>query len=378
MKIAYITINSPFDKNSWSGTNYYVRTALEAQGCNVYCIYEYRKITMKMVLYKILAKFLKKNYQAVRSVSSSKGWAKYILRHLDEDTDAIISLSTIPIAHLKTDIPIYLYIDGCYEYMQHQGFNRVMNNENESHYIETLAFNNCIKIFTSSIASADAINEYYGQDIKNKTFVIPFGANFDIKPIDEEVLENIYNKDMHKCKILFVGVDWKRKGAEIVLETVKNLYESGLKVELHLVGLKNIPVQLPTYVINHGFINKMQKEGMEKLVRLYKDSHFLFVPSIGEAFGLVFCEAGAYGLPSISHSIGGINTIIKDGINGKTFSIGTSPTIFAKYIKNLFLDKKEYIKLSKNTYQRFKEYLNWNVTGQKLVNSMRDVKNKHL
>ena len=38
MKIAYITLTTPHDKNSWSGTNYYVKKALEDIGCTVYCI----------------------------------------------------------------------------------------------------------------------------------------------------------------------------------------------------------------------------------------------------------------------------------------------------------------------------------------------------
>ena len=51
MKIAYITIGNPYDKHSWSGTDYYVRKALEQQGHSVYCIYGYKKITLKMILY---------------------------------------------------------------------------------------------------------------------------------------------------------------------------------------------------------------------------------------------------------------------------------------------------------------------------------------
>lgn len=373
MKIAYITTADPYDKYSWSGTNYYVRAVLEAQGCEVYCIYGYRKITPVMVLRKLWARLWRKNYQAIRSVASAKGWARYIERHLEQGTDAVLSLSTIPIAYLKTDIPVFIYIDGCYEYMLHQGFKRLLNKTDKAHNIEKLAFERSAKVFTPSFDSAESIGEYYGADIRNKTRVIPLGANLDIFPTKMEVLEHIRLKDMSKCKILFVGVDWKRKGADIVIDTARILFESGFPVELHLVGLKDIPVPLPSYVFNHGFINKMEDGGMEKLSYLYLDSHFLFVPSVGEAFGLVFCEAGAYGLPSISHSVGGIKTIVEDGVNGQLFEVGTSSRIFADYIRQIFLDKDKYEELSISTYERFSKYLNWNVAGKKITDAMNEV-----
>ena len=91
MKIAYITTVSPYDKYSWSGTNYYIRKALEDQGCEVYCIYGYRKITLGMVFRKMKAKLLHKNYQAIRSVASAKGWSRYVAKHLERNTDAVLS-----------------------------------------------------------------------------------------------------------------------------------------------------------------------------------------------------------------------------------------------------------------------------------------------
>lgn len=368
MKIAYVVLGSPYEKHSWSGTDYYVRKALEDLGCTLYCIYGYRKITLKMLFLKIVAKLLRKNYQAIRSMAVSKGWGKFILSHLEPDTDAILSLSTIPVACLKTDIPIFVYVDGVYEYMLTQGFNRLVNKTKEAHAIEQMALDRSRKIFTPSMASAEVIKKDYGAP-NEKIGVIPLGANIDEIPSEPSVLENLRNKDMRICKVLFVGVDWNRKGTDIVLQTVKLLHECGFPVELHLVGLREIPVSLPSYVVNHGFINKMG-EGMRRMIDLYKSSHFLFVPSLAEAFGLVFCEAGAYGLPSISHRVGGIPTIIKDGVNGQLFELGTKPEVFAAYIKETFADKQGYEQLCINSYMRFLNELNWDVSGKKLLEQM--------
>ena len=96
----------------------------------------------------------------------------------------------------------------------------------------------------------------------------------------------------------------------------------------------------------------------------------MFVPSVAEAFGLVFCEAGAYGLPSISHNVGGIPTIIINGVNGQLFDLGTEPAAFADYIRKIFMDKDVYKELCVNSYLRFLHELNWTVSGKKLLEQM--------
>lgn len=369
MKIAYITTDTPYDKNSWSGTNYYVKKALTDQNQEVYCIFKYKCFAITIILKKILAKILRKKYQAIRSRQSAKGWARYILSHIESNTDAILSLSTIPVSFLNTKIPIYIYIDGIYEYMLGQGFNKMINNDQEAHFIEESALKRCTAIITSSVASANAITEHY--DIpSSKIKIVPLGANIDNLPTEEEVMDNIITKKMDRCKILFVGVDWIRKGADIVINTAKLLYESGFPVEVHLVGIRNVPVSLPSYIINYGFISKMDKDGLDRLATLYKNAHFLFVPSLGEAYGLVFSEASAYGLPSISHCVGGIPTIVENGVNGELFEIGTKPEIFADYIQSMFKNEIEYKKLAKASYFRFKEKLSWEASGKKIIEIM--------
>ncbi len=365
MKIAYITTDSPYDKNSWSGTNYYLRKALEDQNHHIYCIYGYKKLSLSILIKKIWAKITNKHFQAIRTMASSKGWARYIETRLLPNTDAIVCLSTIPVAFLKTDIPIYIYVDGIYEYMLQQGFKNILNSHKIAHHIEQLALNNCTKIITSSENSAKAILQYYDIN-QSKIEIVPLGANFDKLPSSEFIQKNIEQKEMDKCRILFIGVDWERKGANIVVDTAQILHNSGFPIEVHLVGLKELPIKIPSYIINHGFISKMGNDGIEKLNQLYLSSHFLFVPSIAEAYGIVFVEASAYGVPVISHAVGGIPSIVKNEINGHLFKLGTTPDVFACYIKQLFNNKVAYKALAHKSHTRFLENLSWSSSGEKM------------
>jgi len=373
MKIAYIVKGDPYDKHSWSGTNYYVRDSLAKQGCDIYCIYGFKpQMTILDIIYKIWAKLLGKHYNEERTRNYTRQWAQYVSANLQEGTDAILSLGTLMVADLKTNIPIYIYVDGIFEQMRifYGGKALLKKNIQDGNLIEQKALNNCRKIISCSIETAGKIRRYYDV-IDSKIEIIPLGANLDESPQYEVVLDSIEHRSNSTCKLLFVGVDWYRKGADIVLETAKILHERGLNIELYLCGLKKIPVDLPDYVINWGFLRKTNIKEYSELRKLYLDSHFLFVPSRAEAYGLVFCEASAHGLPSISFRQGGLTTIVKDGVNGQLFELESSPEDFAEYIINMFNNRKDYISLSQSSVKRYHDRLNWEVAGRCLVDTMK-------
>lgn len=369
MKIAYVVAGNPYDRHSWSGTNYYVRSSLEKQGNDVYCIYGLKpRYTIVSLAKKIIAKLIGKDYKQKRCKQTSFQWANYIKKNLQKDTDAIFSLGTVQVACLETKIPVFIYVDGIFEQMRtFYGYGNLSNRSiKDANEIEQLALDRCYKIISCSIETGECIKNNYTIS-PGRLEIVPLGANLDIKPARSEVYTAIEKRDADVCHLLFVGVTWQRKGADIVLETTRILHDRGIKVVLHMCGLREIPVELPKYVVNHGFLRKSNEKEFEVLKSLYLTSHFLFVPSRAEAYGLVFCEASAFGLPSISHKVGGLTTIVEEGQNGQLFEIGTPPDVFADYIEKMFMDKDEYMKLCKNSYKRYENFLNWDAAGKRLT-----------
>ena len=368
MKIAYITTLNPHDKHSWSGTNYYTLKSLEEQGHTVYCIHSVHYANFWQ---KVKAKVLKMFghiWLPERTIKYSADYAKKIEPLLQPNTDAILSLGTMPVAHLKTDIPIYIYVDDIFEHFRtYYGMGNLTRTcIKEANIVEQRAIDNCSKIISCSNVTGAAILEHYKLD-KAKLEIVPLGANIDIYPTKTEVDNYIATRERNKCKILFVGVESKRKGVDIVLDAAKILSDKNFPVEVHLCGLRDLPSNLPEYVVNHGFVNKSSQQGFDTLNKLYSTSHFLFVPSRAESYGLVFCEASAFGLPSISHRTGGVMTVVKDGVNGQLFEIGTSPNVFAEYIMKQFNDYESYIRLAQSSYERSRQELNWEVAAQRLT-----------
>ena len=115
-----------------------------------------------------------------------------------------------------------------------------------------------------------------------------------------------------------------------------------IKSELTIVGVNpksNRSLPKNTKII--GFLDKKDNKELEKLKKLYLNSHFLIHLSNAEAFGLVLNEASAYGLPIIANNIDGIKYVIR-----KNYSLFFNPSckakIIAKQISQLCKNKSKY------------------------------------
>ncbi|MEJ7766819.1 MAG: glycosyltransferase family 4 protein, partial [Chitinophagaceae bacterium] len=287
--------------------------------------------------------------------------------------DCVFSPGSIPVAYLKTSLPKVMYMDATFDCMlDYYEPSSDLSSDiiRQGHELEKQALDSCaLAIFSSDWAAQSAIN-YYGTS-PSKVKVVPFGANFDVVNSEPQVKDIINIRDKHTLKILFNGVDWLRKGGDVVLSTVDELIKRGLQVELHVAGLHSIPISnIPHFVINHGYLKKGIPEEKEALENLYNTCHFLFLPSRAEAFGCVFCEASLFGMPSISRKTGGVPTSIINGKNGFALDQSAGVNDYADLICDLFLDKDKYTALAESSYEEYKNRLNWKTAGESLTQLM--------
>lgn len=371
MNIAYITKYESVDIKNWSGTEYFMAKSLLEQNNSLYYISNLEERLNLFTRFKYqYNKCVGRKYFLNRSPYVTKEYSKQVLEKLTEDTDIIFSPGTIPIAHLKTSIPKVFYTDATFASMidYYDWFKNLSKSTiKEGMKLDQRALDTCdLAIFSSDWAAQSAITDYKCNPEKVK--VVPLGANIECELPQEEVKNRINNRSTDTCKLLFVGVEWERKGGDLVLDTTIELNRRGIPTELHIVGLPNLPIDNNKYpfIFNHGFISKKTEEGLKKMELLFSESHFLFVPSQAEAYGLVFCEAAAYGLPSIATQTGGISTIIKDNINGITYPLSETCITYADFIQSSFSDSIYYKELAIRSYQEYRKRLSWNVAGQKI------------
>jgi len=190
--------------------------------------------------------------------------------------------------------------------------------------------------------------------------VLSFGANLTKEPSYEDVVRP---RDLSICRLLFLGVDWERKGGKIALETLQLLTDAGIKAELTVCGC------VPPTGVSHPkvtvipFLSKRDPVQMERLVSLLRASTFLILPTRADAAPIVFCEASAFGLPSIARDTGGVGGVVEDGINGYKVAPQEGAEAYAKLILDVYGDRDRYRRLCITARQAYERRLNWDAWG---------------
>ncbi len=163
-------------------------------------------------------------------------------------------------------------------------------------------------------------------------------------------------------RLLFVGKEWQRKGLPMLIMAVRRLLAEGFDLCLDVVGCDR-PRDEPEnpQIRFHGVLAKSDPQQGRQLALLYGEAHLLVVPSQAECLGMVFSEASAYGLPSISVRTGGIPTVVLDGQTGLLIEPGDHPDELAAAIRSLITDPQRYVALSRAALRDSEERLNWQV-----------------
>jgi glycosyltransferase involved in cell wall biosynthesis len=115
-------------------------------------------------------------------------------------------------------------------------------------------------------------------------------------------------RDWSKPAFLFVGVDWRRKNGQRVVDAFRRLRQDYPAAVLHLVG-QHDPVEVPG-VIDHGMLHKNDPDAQALLDRLYSESTAFVLPSLFEPAGIAYLEAASAGLPVIATSQGGAGSLL--------------------------------------------------------------------
>jgi glycosyltransferase involved in cell wall biosynthesis len=97
---------------------------------------------------------------------------------------------------------------------------------------------------------------------------------------------------------------------------------------------------------------------------LFSHAHFLINPSRAECYGLTYAEASSFGLPSIATDVGGIPTVVKNGVNGQLFSLADSADKYCSYIKDVMSSRDQYRDLALSSFKEYENRINWSVAGK--------------
>ncbi len=372
MRIAYLSLWDHKNIKSWSGTVQFIFKYLEKAGHEVIPAGEiegHSLFTSKLKSF-YYRKLLNKGFLTYHTESYLKKITPVINDRIKRiHPDFIFCPGSIQAAFIEKIAPIAIYadmtLDGALGY--YPDFSNLPKwHENEAKLIDRQALNNAdVLIFASKWAYDSAISNPH---IKSKNiFEVPFGANINSDFEESEINELISRRLKMPLRLLFVGVNWELKGGEYLIKAMTELVKNESNIYLDIVGCSpEIPNQVKSNITVHGFLNKSVPEEREKIHNLYKDSSLFVLPSLAEAFGIVFAEANAYGMPILGTNTGGIPSVIKDGINGFLLdSEDLKNDIVEKVLKFLRKDV-DYETMAHNSFNEYKTRLNWDVSIRKI------------
>lgn len=373
MKIGYINWYSPSDRKSSSGTTFKIFQELEIIGPEVVWIPVRRAGVFNMYtkFTRLLNKLCAKKIDATHSIIGAKMQSDTIDNRLVEKCDVLFApFCSEGLYSLKTDKPIIYLSDATFAAMVGYYFKNLSNwSISQGNKVEQRALDKSSAIIVSSEwAKRSVINDYHQNP--DKVHVIEFGANID----DKDIIEKHYSYNGH-LDILFLGVDWKRKGGRITVDACKWLNDNGVPSTLHIVGIRELDEKIKSlqYVDYIGFLNKNKPEQYSKLVEVIKKCQLMLLPTVAECAGIAFCEASAYGLPVFSHITGGTQNYVFDGKNGYLLPLGSAPSDFGKKIKEC-LESGELERMSETAKDVYRERLNWKVWGKKVKDILEEIR----
>jgi glycosyltransferase involved in cell wall biosynthesis len=275
--------------------------------------------------------------------------------------DAILAvMNPVDIAYLETDVPVVLTLDATFG-LQHDYYPKFTHlwgfSVRQAESVERAAYRNARSVvYSSSWAAQSAIHDY-GVD-PHRVHVIPYGANLDCVPPRERVLRKVPSA---QCRLLLVGVGWEEKGGAIALDTLKCLEAKGIEARLVICG------STPPRRLSHArmlvipFLDKSDARQRDHLEQLYATSDFLILPTRREAFGHVFCEASAFGVPSITTNTGAVAEVVRDGENGYVLPVDAAGCDYANLIADLYRDTERYKGLVASSRAAYESRMNWDV-----------------
>jgi glycosyltransferase involved in cell wall biosynthesis len=290
---------------------------------------------------------------------------------------AILCTEVKHAAFLKTDRPIAIWTDSLYGglFDYYQTFTGLCRRtQRDLQKLDRAAVKNCARLIFASDWAAQRAIELYGAS-PEQVKVVPYGANLTSgfsradaeKLIEEKPVDGI-------CRLLFTGVEWKRKGGDTAIKAVEILNAQGLRTEITFLGTdpaKHMQT-VPAFAKSAGFLSLSKPDERAKMEQLYRQAHFLIQPCRAECFGHIFPEANSFALPAIASNTGGIPTAVHEGINGYCVDVENA-SAYAERIAALFNNPQEYRSLSLRAFNDYNARLSWQQAAKQVVKNIQDL-----
>jgi glycosyltransferase involved in cell wall biosynthesis len=390
MKMGLLSFNDPSDSRSWSGSRYnllkklkmtydvewIVPAGLHGLRHKINKRFGHGSLQKRLdflyfkcanIAYRLrgmhLVELLHRDYAWYYSTAFAEDISRSIEKEINKSRyDILFAPHAIAeIAFLNSNIPIISLNDctfaGMVGYYPHLS-SLTQRNIREGNIVERNAIQKSAQIIYSSSWAINTAADYYGADPK-KLNLIHFGSNLAMAPGRRDLKSELGST----VRLLFVGVDWARKGGDIALETLNCLSKSGVPSELTIIGCDPEVNQENVRIM--PYLDKKSDHDLKILQNIFMESDFFIMPTRAECSAIVFCEASAFGLPIISTDTGGVADYVVNNFNGYRLPLSARGSEYAEVILKIVLDPNKYLDMRRAARAKYEKELNWDVWLEK-------------
>lgn len=237
-------------------------------------------------------------------------------------------------------------------------------------------------ILSNSSFETDQLVSHYGAD-SSRIEIVPPGVDHSIfNPACKSEARRLLNLSEQKT-LLFVGRIQPLKGVDLAISTLAELEDKDARLILigSSSGMEGPSEQrrITKMVKELGLTNRVlfvEPQPHEKLVNWYRAADVLLMPSRSESFGLVALEAAACGLPVVASEVGGLQTIVENGLSGYLIN-DRDPWSYAAHVSKIIDDSGKAEEMSEEAVERSKLFT-WSVTAARIRRICLDLQSRSL
>lgn len=253
-------------------------------------------------------------------------------------------------------IPHFVYTDHTHKTnLYYPSFNPRQLFSDAWMFEESKIYQNCRQLFTMSEHVRRSAIDHYNIP-PDKIECIFAGSNIESDPglLDND---NFSNK-----RIIFVGVDWERKGGPELVNAFRLVLQKHPDATLDIVGCSP--------EINCPNVKVVGRIPLAEVENFFRKSSVLCVPTKVEPFGIVFVEAFAHKIPVVSSDLGALPQIVEHNKSGYLCDPVDTQRI-ADHLDTLISSPETCRSFGERGYQRVQEALNWESVGKAMATTIR-------
>jgi glycosyltransferase involved in cell wall biosynthesis len=234
-------------------------------------------------------------------------------------------------------------------------------------HFETAAVERADVVVVPSAYCRDSMCRDHGAD-PSRVHVVPLGANLVPNPETEQthgLQELSVPTPGGEIELVVVAADPERKRVDLCAAVTETLESRGWRARLHYIGPRH-DICGRRVVEWAGRLDHDVDSDRARHRDILRRAHLAILPSASEMYGIAPIESAAFGRPAIVSAVGGLTTVVEDGVTGRCLPVDTPVPGWADAIESMVVPTERYRAYSAAALHRYREEFNWGTWGRRV------------